>query len=432
MDLINIDVVAIPEAVREWCEKNAHSRSTRFCAWLEYINGEMVERDFATRVKNKKVGITEVVRRSTADGNVIAKNLYYTWGSSYNAIYEAKDKYISCGGYPICVFAAAEFDVWQRWDGMPGYGVTFLNTELIPTVDEFKYCGYSDGDVISYLNYYRKNNSVEFFGKLGLRLSPVLIRKAQEDGKFRRFLWQNHNQIALYGVQAALFAYKQNIGVEEARRACHVKNQQCRYLAYHIPQIKGTKIDRMRLFDYLDDNDIDHRLYNDYLEALKALNCDLDDTKHVYPRDFMRAHDERIEEYNAYKAKLDRKKRAKLYREFKKVSMATSEFETVGEDLRIVVPKTVSDLQREGKKLHHCVGRLGYDKKMAEGKSLIMFCRKNTEPDTPFVTIEYDLKTNKVRQCYGDHNSKPGDDIMIFINAWALMVAQKLKEVANG
>ena len=70
----------------------------------------------------------------------------------------------------------------------------------------------------------------------------------------------------------------------------------------------------------------------------------------------------------------------------------------------------------------------GYDKKMAEGKSLIMFCRKNSEPDTPFVTIEYDLAQNKIRQCYGDHNSKPGDDIMIFINAWALMVAQKLKE----
>lgn len=43
MDLINIDVVAIPEAVREWCERNSHSRSTRFCAWLEYINGEMYE-----------------------------------------------------------------------------------------------------------------------------------------------------------------------------------------------------------------------------------------------------------------------------------------------------------------------------------------------------------------------------------------------------
>ena len=195
--------------------------------------------------------------------------------------------------------------------------------------------------------------------------------------------------------------------------------------------MKGTKIDRARLLDYVGKSNIDYALYNDYLKALKALGYDLADTKNIYPHDFMAMHDLRTDEYEAYMAKLDRKKRAKLYRDFRRASKDARSFEQVGEVYSIIVPSDIAALKREGKALDHCVGRMGYDKKMADGISLIMFVRENTAPDTPYVTVEYRLDRNALNQCYGYHDSKPSEEVIAFVNEWADKVTKIRKEAAR-
>jgi hypothetical protein len=92
------------------------------------------------------------------------------------------------------------------------------------------------------------------------------------------------------------------------------------------------------------------------------------------------------------------------------------------------VPRDISELITEGETLSHCVGRMGYDKKMVDGDSLIIFCRENAAPGTPFATVEYDLKNNKVRQFYARGNTAPPQDAVSFVSMWAKGVKDMRKE----
>ena len=428
MDLSKIKVEAIPSRVREWCEANAGNTASRFGAYLEYIRGEIVGRSFACR-RYKRDGdrIDEVLRATTARKSpTIVKDLVYASMGGYIPVWNAEDKYGGYGGWRYKVFDKEEFGKWEKAGAHIGFSFVYINPEILFDIPEFKYCGYSGGCVLSYIKAYRKDKSVEFFGKMGLSLSPVLMKKAKEDGKFRRFLFENHNGVALYGVQAALYAYKHGMTVEEARRACHVKNQLDRLLAYRIPEIVGTKLDRQRVLDYVDSNNINYWSYNDYLKCLKRLKYDLSDTKNIYPKDFERMHEARTAEFAAEEARIDRQKRKKLYQDFRKAAISAKDYEVSGEEYVIVAPFDVQDLVSEGKALSHCVGRMGYDKKMADGISLIMFVRRKEAPDVPFVTIEYRIDRKALAQCYGDHDSRPADDVRAFCEAWADTVTERM------
>ena len=95
-----------------------------------------------------------------------------------------------------------------------------------------------------------------------------------------------------------------------------------------------------------------------------------------------------------------------------------------------IIAKTPDDLVNEGKVLSHCVGRMFYDKKFAEEKTLIFFIRSTDSPDTPLVTVEYCLKTHKVLQCYAYHDTKPSDDILHFVNKkWLPYANRQIKKI---
>lgn len=432
MELTKLNVEALPAEVREWCEAHSVSTTTSFVEYLEYIDGEIVGRTFATRIKKKIVQITEVGRRETGSNNHVVRNLLVSGWGGYRAVYKTEDVIYRGGGYPYKVFSKTDFNVWANLDKRCGYHCVTLNPEIIFKVPEFRYCGYTTGDVFEYLEAYRKDKHIEFFGKMGLALSPVLINKARKDGQFRRFLWENHKAIASSGIQATVYAYKHNISVEEACRVCHIKNQLTSLVGHRIPNVKGTKIDRARLFNYIDSNNIAYAVYDDYLGCIKALGYDLKDTKNLYPNDFNVMHDIRSQEYASWKAKQDRKKRRKLYSDFRRVARLFIEYETMGDKYSLIIPREVSDLVVEGEKLNHCVGRLGYDKKMIEGRSLIAFCRMSDDVTKPFATVEYDLKSNKIRQFYAEHNSKPPADAVTFVNEWAEALKKSRMENADA
>jgi hypothetical protein len=66
----------------------------------------------------------------------------------------------------------------------------------------------------------------------------------------------------------------------------------------------------------------------------------------------------------------------------------------------IVALQSVDDFEREGNTLHHCVYACGYYKK--EG-SLILSARD--ADNNPIETLEIDLRSYKILQCYGPHDS---------------------------
>ena len=423
MDLAKIPL-AIPKEVQAWAEKHATSYNFMFVSLLSYRYGEIVERTFGTRRYAKSgVKITEVRRRATGEHEAIVKNLLYGGMAGYVPVFEKEDRY-SHNGWHSLVFSKEDFDQWYEPSAPCNFWCVCLNPELVRKTEEFKYCGYSQGDVIEFLNAYRENPMVEVFGKMRLPLSSILMKKAEKDKRFRTFLCKNVDDARRYGSRATAYAYDHGMGIEEAS----IKLLKTRKACSDIPQLRKTGIDAIRVWDWCKTNGIGCRVYNDYLEAIKGLQMDLTDTKNTFPKDFATMHDLRISEYESLKAKQDRIKRKELYESFAKAGEKATAYEYSHNGYSLVAPRDISDLKKEGGILGHCVGKMGYDKKMADGKVVIMFLRQDENPGTPFVTIEYDLTKAKLLQAYGKSNSKPTFEAMVVIDEWVNIMQKLLKE----
>jgi hypothetical protein len=420
----------IPKAVKEWAEQNAPTSTRAFVSVILYRYGEIVERTFATRKLAKKgVMITEVRRRATGNHTPCIRNIYFTQMGGYTPVFECQDKYSSSYGYRNVYFSKDEFNIWYdlEYTNYFTFESIVLNADILTNIAEFKYCGYSGGDIIKYINEYRNNPMVEYFGKLNLPVSKSLIAKLEKDKHFKTFVFKNIDDVRKYGPQATLYAYNHNSSISEAHKLACEK----RVAVSCIPSLKGQKnLDYLRIIDYCDKNNISYSLYNDYLRSIITLKYDLKDTKNIYPRDFHAMHDLRTMEYKSHMDKLDREKRKALYKAFAIAGTKATAYEYSHNGLLLVAPRDISDLVAEGEALHHCVGKMGYDKKMANNEIVIMFVREESNPTMPYVTIEFDLKALRLRQSYGKSNSIPPTEVITFVNEWVALMQNKLRKEA--
>lgn len=102
---------------------------------------------------------------------------------------------------------------------------------------------------------------------------------------------------------------------------------------------------------------------------------------------------------------------AKLYDQRKE------KFEYADDNFSIVIPEEMNKITKEGVYLHHCVG--GYISRVAEGRTNILFLRKNENIDIPFFTIEVN-NHNEIIQIHGLYNRWLGNepDAVKFIINW--------------
>lgn len=92
---------------------------------------------------------------------------------------------------------------------------------------------------------------------------------------------------------------------------------------------------------------------------------------------------------------------AKLYEQRKE------KFEYADDNFSIIVPEEMNKITKEGVYLHHCVG--GYVNRVAEGRTNILFLRKNDDIEIPFFTIEVS-NSNEIIQIHGLYNRWLGNE----------------------
>ena len=419
----------IPALVKEWGEKNARNTGYDFVDYLQYRYGEVVARTFAMRRYAKKgVLITEVRRRAVGKSRTILKNLLYCAISGYIPVLQKEDKYSHSGGYSVLIFSKKDFDLWYYEDTPCCFYSCCINPEILLNIDEFKYCGYQNGDVIDYLRAYRNNPTLEFFGKLNIPLYNSLITKAKKDKQFQKFLFSNADVVREYGPAATIGAYKSGETIPQT----YAKQYRRRCILKKIPAASNFDINIERFEKYCEENEIDYSLYNDYLEAIVGLELDLKDTKNLFPKEFMRLYDLRVAEYGVTVINKDKVKLKKFYDAFAKKGQKATAYEMSYKGLCIVAPRDLSELKVEGKVLGHCVGNMGYDKRMVDGQILIMFVRKESDISTPFVTVEYDIKSSKIKQAYGRKNTAPPEEVTILLDKWLKMMKKLQKQKKVG
>ncbi len=301
---------------------------------------------------------------------------------------------------------------------------------------------YPYGDVIKYLRVYEQFPQAEHFIKIGLQhlaTSKTLLKKAASDKSFRKWLIRNakllrneYGRFPYFSAKIILSAYKRKVTLLEMQRLEREGKEALRDYSYRntISRVIPEK-EILSLLDYLKAQNTNLNSYADYIRACLFLNLDMNLPKNKFPHDFKRWHDIRIDEYRTARALKDEEERKEMYRKF---ALIAEKYLPMQRDMKdafiVVIARSPADLTHEGDMLHHCVGRMNYDQRFIREESLIFFIRNKEAPDVPFVTMEYSLKNGKVLQCYGDHDTRPSEEVLNFVNRkWLPYAHRKLKTI---
>ena len=148
--------------------------------------------------------------------------------------------------------------------------------------------------------------------------------------------------------------------------------------------------------------------WQDYLRMAKEAGYDTTDDIVRLPKDLKARHDYLFELGNKEEDSERLKKYADLDQQIQKRLPDVKKYFWEDKKYMIIPAGTCKELMTEGRKLHHCVGRDDhYMKKMAEGKSWILFLRKKEDLKQPYYTIEIDMADNEILQYYSEFDRKP-------------------------
>jgi hypothetical protein len=171
---------------------------------------------------------------------------------------------------------------------------------------------------------------------------------------------------------------------------------------------KGRKT--LRYLSTLEPKDV--RDYFDYVSWLDKLGYDMTDEYYLFPSDFRTAHDTLSVAYQKYKdraAKKQKQLQNKVLARLKKENDLPA-FHLHSRGLFVTIAGSTEELAREGRELHHCVAT--YADKVANGETMILFIRKESDPDTPFYTMEF--KDGMIQQLRGYANCEPTGEVLRF------------------
>ena len=401
---------------------------TRWYSYFEFIDGELgvasvVVKESKKSDKELPTMYLKKVAIVTLSGKAYMRDVFYNYYGGYQVSWgDGTYKSQNPGGMVINDY---EFNSWGLTlvGNFHCYENDVLNPEFLDGTD-FRYCAY-DGtvDVLEYLREYKANPKIELLAKVctcRYAMKKNLVKAVEKDKGLARYLIANRQIWALHDFSAEViksaYRYKTTLeyehDLEQAKKRLRYAGATGKRILALLKEM-SEKTAR-QLLAYI--VDVGTENYIDYMKAAIALNLDLTESKNYMPHDFMHWHDLRIDEYESLAAKIDESKRSELVKAFTAVSATYKPLEYIGESYSVFIAKNPTELVREGERLHHCVGRMGYDQKMSKGKTLIFFIRESEKPTIPYVTAEINPKSGKLLQCYGDHDSKPADEVMSFVN----------------
>ena len=202
-------------------------------------------------------------------------------------------------------------------------------------------------------------------------------------------------------------------------------------LIKRLESIIPSTVKPIRFINWMMKNNISLRDYEDYREMVEALGIPFDGDYVVIPKNWENKHTEIVENYsillenqlecgthlrvtNAVSNLRAEKRRREEEKKEAKMRIVTAErlanmmkAQTTFDKYAFIFPKNESEIVREGKHLHHCVG--SYAKKhFVYGTSIIVFVRDKAHRETPLYTLE--LKNNRIIQLKGERNKAADEE----------------------
>lgn len=425
----------------------------QYCCWtsgfIQYTDYDHITQQFITHIyaykkpKGKRTQIQEVARRFEHFPTMVRQCRYSTYGSGrgFYGIFGKVNPYKYYCSELICGDKWVEIGDWYD-ERIKHHGAEINEPENIIAADlSLQYFAYQKDKYVNLLDYikcYRKYPIAEVAIRLELyRLATneKALKIMAENKHFRKFLYKHQEECKGMAFQTIYNSFKKNADGNvndyynslmyriQCGKEIAVKNKEL----YH-QVLKYTT--QEKLVAYFKENGIDPSMYFDYIEACIWLRLNLEDTKVLFPHNFRQMHDDYVEQYFLSKAESEKDKYQNssigkaMFKTFKKYECLA----ICGDEYSILIARSKFDLIEESAVLKHCVGRMSYDQRQAKEETMICFVRQNEALDKPYVTLELDLKSFKVLQCYGINNSKPSEDVKTFVNAWQANIKNLLKQ----
>ena len=438
------DIKPIPKYIIEKIRKldevkrNGNEYGTSYYSYLAKINKDIAHIVVACKIKNHQWLCKQVVVHTLHDEHCLVRDIEYTmfgycvgW---YNEFINSYNKQKYDGN-------------WYRTDAKYfNMLCPIINKNYTLKFKQYKYSvadKYKYADLMKYLRIYEEYPQAEYLMKLDLAhfaTNKAILKQIGKDKNFRKWIIKNkeilqnkYGQYPYMNSSSILSAYKKDLSIQQAQQQERKIKELLTDYSYRNSISKVIpKSEALTFIEYLEKQNTGLLPYVDYLRACETLGLDMNLPKNRYPKDFHKWHNIRIDQYNTHKALEDEKNRKELYNQFAQVAEKYLSLQrNLNEDYIMIIAKSPAELIKEGDDLSHCVGRMNYDQKFAKEESLIFFVRNKDNPQTPFVTVEYSLRNKKVLQCYGEHDHRPDDNVLNFVNkVWLPYANRKIKKVA--
>lgn len=188
----------------------------------------------------------------------------------------------------------------------------------------------------------------------------------------------------------------------------------------------ATYFDKQKKRMKEDGNYINHGIkwmYKDYIKQLEKLGYPLNDY-YRYPKNLKEAHDRISEEYLAMKDKIRKEADKKRQSKFEKEFLPRLEKMCWRDGKYLIRPlRNRTEFNKEGRNNHNCVA--SYYERATDGGTSIFVLRKVGAEEESFVTVEVDLKTMRIKQCFAKGNRLPEEGVKEWAKKWLSRMAKK-------
>ena len=262
-------------------------------------------------------------------------------------------------------------------------------------------------NIMKYLKFYRRHTGAERLIKCGL---AAIVDDCMDSAKNSRQIdWKKSELLKMLKLNKAELNVVKSIG-DFGRK--YFKYLRAREMFPTVPiEMRIDYYEAVRDFyvsrvsdildkpiidvaKYIIKNKIRSVDYRDYIDNCRKLGYDLTSNIIVFPPHFGQAHDRAASAVIAF---MSQNKQDKLDELYARREILCKDFGKY----KIIQPKSVEDIIREGRIQEHCVG--GYAERHCDGKLTILFLRKKSDIDKPFYTMEISNEL-KIVQCRGYRN----------------------------
>lgn len=398
--------------------ETAKNMRVRFFSIIRKYRKKVCELIYAFRIKNYKKEYQLVSIRVEGNVDHLVRNVYYSNFGGYQIVW--KDSHPA-----YYLWHKDDYNQWQLYDIK--WFVTYKQCLSRSLGKEFKYCDLklrkaNFFDYAYFATVYRLFPEIEILTKLDICEyyfdNYKFLLMLQQSKGFKSFLIRNGKEIKEKIPKANILmdAYKKAKTVDKAIDDAHEHNiflsylNDAKYIIEHLPNELNKELwDKKKLAKYIQENSISIYSYNDFIKAANYVKCDFTQDKNKYPHDFSKWHEHYTKQYNLAKSK-------EIDESMNKVADKYEEMEGNVGGYIVKLARSTQELIDEGEKLEHCVGRMEYNKKMAQEESLILFVRQ--EENIPLYTLEWDIEKHKINQFYGKKDSRVPDEVKEIFNKW--------------